>query len=61
MYILTFFFLDTGEDVLKLAEHNLDHNWNCLDPMKGKNFKVCQLDWVTESPKSGSCYPLTEE
>uniref|UniRef100_K1QKQ2 TBCC domain-containing protein 1 n=1 Tax=Magallana gigas TaxID=29159 RepID=K1QKQ2_MAGGI len=44
--------IDTGEDVLKLADHNLDQNWNCLDPIKEKNFKVCQLDWVTESPTS---------
>ncbi|XP_052689361.1 methyltransferase-like protein 22 isoform X2 [Crassostrea angulata] len=53
---------DTGEDVLKLADHNLDQNWNCLDPIKEKNFKVCQLDWVTESPTSGTDkYTIKEE
>ncbi|XP_056020202.1 TBCC domain-containing protein 1-like isoform X2 [Ostrea edulis] len=38
---------DIGEDVLRLAEHNLDQNWNCLLLLKEKNYCVCELDWTS--------------
>lgn len=40
---------------MRLAEHNLEQNWNCLDPTKEKNYKVCQLDWMMEDIETGLC------
>ncbi|XP_061181709.1 methyltransferase-like protein 22 [Saccostrea echinata] len=53
---------DVGGDVLRLTEHNLDQNWNCLNLMKKKNYRVCQLDWMSENLVT-DCgkYTITEE
>ena len=41
---------------MRLAEHNLEQNWNCLDPTKEKNYKVCQLDWMVKDIETGLCH-----
>ncbi|XP_062581727.1 methyltransferase-like protein 22 [Saccostrea cucullata] len=53
---------DVGEGVLRLTEHNLDQNWNCLDLMKKKNYRICQLNWMSENLVT-DCgkYTMTEE
>ncbi|XP_048758247.2 methyltransferase-like protein 22 isoform X1 [Ostrea edulis] len=50
---------DIGEDVLRLAEHNLDQNWNCLLLLKEKNYCVCELDW-TSSGLVADCGKYTQ-